>query len=67
MTEGTISLNTQQIAFFALVSQRENARFRRDVVEELGCHMAVGFLLVAIDLTGKWCTKKLMVFSLSGW
>lgn len=27
-------------------------------MEELGCHVAVGFLLVGIDLTGKWCTKK---------
>lgn len=58
VTESTISLNTQQHAFFALVSQQENARFRKDVEEEVGCHVAVGFLLVDIDLTGKWCTEK---------
>lgn len=27
-------------------------------MEELGCHVAVEYLLVGIDLTGRWCTKK---------
>lgn len=49
VTEGMISLNTQQVAFFPLVSRQENASFRKDVVEELGCHVAVGLLLVCID------------------
>lgn len=62
VTESVISLNTQQVAFFSLLSLQVYATFRKDVVEELGCHGAVGFLLVCIDLIGRWCTKKLMGF-----